>query len=274
MPQPLITIDLKKILRSRLPQNVSRHIPDFAISWLERLIRQRELNEMLRAAYPAEGSDFSDAILRHLDISLEIEGLDRIPEGRWIFASNHPLGGLDGIALIKVLGKRYGDEKIRFLVNDMLMNVAPLSNVFLPINKYGSQGRAAAAAITEVWNSPDIQMLIFPAGLVSRLHPGGKIADLKWKPTFVKRAIASGRGIVPVRFEALNRPFFYRFARWRKRLGIKVNIEQALLPAELCECHGKKFRIVFNEPIPHDRIEQLGKNQTEITAAVRRLAGV
>lgn len=274
MPQPLVTIDLKKILRSRLPRKVSRFVPDFAISWIERLICQDRLNELLHKAYPKEGSQFSDDLLRNLDISLEVEGFDRVPDGRWVFASNHPLGGLDGIALIKVLGEKYGDEHTRFLVNDMLMNVAPLRNVFLPVNKYGSQGRENAAVISRAWDDPEIQMLVFPAGLVSRLHPDGKIHDLEWKPTFVKRAISSGRGIVPVRFEALNTPFFYKFARWRKLLKIKVNIEQVLLPSELCKASGKRFRIVFGEPIAAEDVMSLGETPAAISDAVRRRAGV
>ncbi len=268
--QKLITIDLKKILRSRMPHNVSRFVPDWGISILERLIHQKELNEMLRVAYPKEGSDFSNAILNHLDISVEVSGLDAIRQGRYVFASNHPLGGLDGIAFIKVLGEKYGDENIRFLVNDMLMNVAPLRNVFLPINKYGSQGRSAGADINAAYESQDKQILIFPAGIVSRLHPDGKIRDLEWKPNFVKRALSSGRAIVPVKFIALNSQRFYRIARLRKKFNIKVNLEQALLPGELCKCHGKHFRIIFGTPIPPEELRKMGKTPAEITAAVRK----
>lgn len=262
-------INLDGILRRRLPAKVSRFLPRFATGWLEKIVCQDRLNELLEAGWPAEGSEFASRVLDEMGITLETAGTERVPDGsRVVFASNHPLGGLDGIALIKVLGKRYGDGKVRFLVNDLLMNVEPLRPVFLPINKYGSQGRAAAAAINAAYAS-DAQILVFPAGLVSRLGEGGKIADLKWQKAFVAKAIEYGRDIVPVRFEGLNSMRFYRTARLRSRLGLKVNIEQALLPSELCRAEGKRFRIIFGEPIPNERLRADSRSATEIAAAIR-----
>ena len=258
-----LEINLHKILRKR-----GAKVPGFLISFLERIIHQDELNGMLRAGYPAEGSEFAKRILDHLDISVETEGLDKLPEGRYMFASNHPLGGLDGVALISLLGEKYGDDGVRFLVNDMLMNVEPLRKVFLPINKYGSQGRKAAAAINEAMAS-DMQILQFPAGLVSRLHDDGGIRDLDWQKSFVAKAIEYHRDIVPVHFIALNRKRFYRLARLRKKLGIKVNLEQAMLPAELCATRGKRFRAVFGTPISWETLRDSGKTPQELATDLR-----
>lgn len=266
--EPLIKINLHDILRKRITGWKGKLIPSFLISFVERLIRQKQLNELLEYAYPAEGADFSDALLRHLGISVEVEGKENIPEGRLLFASNHPLGGLDGIAMIKVLGDIFGDSNIRFLVNDLLMNVAPLRKVFLPINKFGSQGREATRQINAVYES-DMQMLIFPAGLVSRLQDDGSVSDLTWQKAFVAKAISSGRTIVPVRFVALNRPKFYRLARLRKKVGLKINIEQSLLPAELCEARGKSFRIIFGKPITPEELKATGKNAPQLAAEIR-----
>lgn len=244
-----LEIDLNRIIRSRIGGWKGRLIPGFLISALERLVHQKELNATLDATYPAEGTAFAEAVYEYFDLTLDVRGMENIPDsGRFIFASNHPLGGLDGIGLIKVLGSRYGDDGIRFLVNDMLMNVEPLRPVFLPINKYGSQGRQAAKAIAEAYAS-DMQMLIFPAGLVSRLHPDGKIRDLSWQKSFIQKAIEYERDIIPVRFEGLNRSRFYRTAWWRKRLGVKINIEQAMLPAELCAARGNSYRVIFGRPV-------------------------
>lgn len=269
-----IKIDLHDILRSRIGGWKGRLIPGFLISALERLVRQRELNEILDITYPSEGTEFSRRVYEHLGLGITVEGLGNIPgEGRFIFASNHPLGGLDGIGIIKVLGARYGDDGIRFLVNDMLMNVAPLRNVFLPVNKYGSQGRAAAAAIADAFASPR-QIIIFPAGLVSRLRPDGSVKDLEWQKSFIQKAIEYRRDIIPMRFEGLNRPRFYRIARWRKRLGIKVNIEQVLLPAELCASRGRSFRIAFGTPISWQSIAarvKAGESLPAIAASIRSL---
>ncbi len=266
----LLQLNIEQILKSRIPKDKQRLIPNFLYRGLARLIHQDDLNEILRVTFPSQGSEFSEKVLRHLNITLEVEGAENLPPltQRVVFASNHPLGGLDGIALIALLGKHYGDENIRFMVNDLLMNVEPLSNVFLPINKYGSQARAAADAINKEYVS-DHQLLIFPAGLVSRLQEGGKVHDLKWQKAFVQKSIEYGRDIVPIRFVALNRKRFYRLAKWRKKLGINVNIEQATLPAELCASRGKTFRIIIGKPIKISELKAAAKPAPEIAAALR-----
>lgn len=264
-----LEIDLHAILRKRLPKKVSRFLPGFVISGLCRLIRQDELNEILRVTFPHRGSRFSRKVLEHLDISVEVFGLDRLPEGkRYMFASNHPLGGLDGIALIAILGEKYGDSGVRFLVNDMLMNVEPLKDVFLPVNKFGSQGREATKIINEAMAS-DMQILQFPAGMCSRLNDKGEIADLEWQKSFVAKAIEYQRDIVPVYFEGKNTSKFYKTARWRKKLGIKVNLEQVLLPSEVCKANGNSYKIIFGEPVSWRDLQQSGKTPKELAALFR-----
>lgn len=264
----LIQIDLKQILVAR-----GLHLPGFIVSWVERLIRQEDLNGVLRATYPSTGSEFAEKTYEYFELGLEVEGLDKIPaDGRYVFASNHPLGGLDGIGLILALGKRFGDARIAFLVNDLLMNVEPLRPVFLPINKFGAQGRESARVINEAYASEEKQILVFPAGLVSRLQPSGEIADLPWQKSFVAKALESGRDIVPVTFVGQNRPKFYKLARWRKRLHIPFNLEQVMLPAEVVESRGKKFKAIFHEPIAHATLKQWraeGKSYEEIAAKIR-----
>ena len=251
-----LKIDLQAIIKSRLPQNKSKFIPTFLIKMLEKLVYQEELNGILSRTFPHEGVAFADAALNDLNISVDVVGVENIPStGRFIFASNHPLGGLDGIALIKVIGGIYGDESFRFLVNDMLMNVRPLRNVFLPINKYGAQGRNAALQINQEYES-DKQIIIFPAGLVSRKQKGGEIKDLQWQKAFIVKAIEYQRDIIPVFFEGLNSPFFYNFAKWRKSSGLKFNIEQVLLPSEVCKSRGKHFRIHIGRPISWQSLKQ------------------
>lgn len=269
-----LQIDLDHILRSRVGGWKGKLIPRPLTAALERMVHQKELNATLDATYPAEGAAFAEALYDYLDLSLEVRGEENIPvDGRFIFASNHPLGGLDGIGLIKTLGARYGDDGFRFLVNDMLMNVVPLRPVFLPINKYGSQGRAAAKAIAEAYAS-DVQMLIFPAGLVSRIHPDGVIRDLMWQKSFIQKAVEFRRDIIPVHFEGLNRMRFYKTARLRKRLGIGINIEQAMLPAELCAARGNRYTVTFGKPIAWQSIASRidsGETPAQIAATLREL---
>lgn len=272
MQQGPLKIDLTGIIRSRVKGVKGKLIPGFMLKGLEKLICQDELNALLDRLYPAEGSDFADGLYRELNLEISTQGLDNIPEGeKFVFASNHPLGGLDGIGLIKILGKKYGDEQVRFIVNDMLLHVAPLRNVFLPVNKYGSQAREAARVMNQAYAS-DRQIVMFPAGLVSRLHPDGKIRDLDWQKSFVVKAIESGRRIIPVRFEALNRMRFYKTAKWRKQSGLKVNIEQALLPGELVAARNKKYHVIFGEPVDPAALRASGMTPAAIASHIRQLS--
>ena len=269
----LLRIDLRHIIKSRLSGWKRKLIPGFIFSPLEKLIHQKELNRMLESTYPAEGYQFADAIYSHLNLEIETKGLELLPDNkRYIFASNHPLGGLDGIGLIKILGKHYGDDRLRVVVNDMLMHIEPLRNIFLPINKYGSQGRTSAQTINEAYASSTKQIVMFPAGLVSRLHPDGSIKDLNWQKSFVVKAIEYNREIVPVRFEGLNRMRFYKLAYLRRKLKIGLNLEQALLPAELCAAKGKKYRVIFGSPVNPTLLKNQGMSIPEITAYIRTIS--
>ena len=262
----MLKVNLKEIVKSR-----GMKVPRPVVSILEKIIHQRELNEMLEMAFPAEGSEFADKIYSYLHLEMEVCGLENIPDkGRFVFASNHPLGGLDGIGLVKVLGHHFGDGNIKVLVNDLLMNVEPLRKVFLPVNKFGAQGRNAAKAINDAYFS-DSQIVMFPAGLVSRIRSGGRIEDLDWQKSFVAKAIESGWSIIPLRFTGLNRKRFYRLAKWRAKIGLKFNIEQIFLPAEVCASRGKKFRITFLPPVNPAELKEQGKTFNEIATVIRQM---
>lgn len=244
--EPMV-IDVDALVKQRMPRHY-RYIPRFVTRWLAKVIRQRELNELLRLMAGKEPEDSADAVLRRLQIGIEVVGEEHIPsEGRFIFVSNHPLGGLDGLALIAWLGKRYNGN-IRFVVNDLLMAVKPLRKVFLPVNKFGAQSRESAIEIEAQYHSQN-QMITFPAGLCSRRGANGKIHDLQWKKMVITQAIRTHRHIVPLFFEAENSPFFYRMAHWRKRLGIKFNAEMILLPGEMIKSTGSRYKIYVGKPI-------------------------
>ena len=252
MSSEAMRIDVNKVLRERLPKHY-RYIPRFAVRWLERTICQDQLNAILLKMTGKNSVDAATAALNEMDITVRATGLEQLPEGRYMFVSNHPLGGLDGLALISLLGNRY-DKNIKFLVNDLLMAVEPLRGVFLPVNKYGSQSRAAATQIEEALKS-GAQFITFPAGLCSRMQPDGTIADLPWQKAAVAHAVNYQRDIVPIFFDAHNSRFFYRFAKWRKKLGIKFNIELIFLPKEMIKQCGATLRVFIGEPIPWDSLD-------------------
>ena len=245
-------IDVDKVLRERLPRHY-RYIPRFVVKWLERTICQDRLNAILEKMAGKNSVDAAKAALDEMGITIVAKGLDTLPDGRYMFVSNHPLGGLDGLALISLLGNCY-DRKIKFLVNDLLMAVEPLRGVFLPVNKYGKQSRVTASQIEEALKS-DNQFITFPAGLCSRMQPDGSIADLTWQKAAIVHAVNYHRDIVPVYFDAHNSRFFYRFAKWRKKLGIKFNIELIFLPKEMIKQSGSTLRVIIGEPIPYGTLD-------------------
>jgi putative hemolysin len=240
-------IDVDKVIKTRLSGSY-KYIPRFVVRWLERIICQDRLNTILTKMAGKNSVDAATAALEEMGITIEATGLDHLPQGRFMFVSNHPLGGLDGLALISLLGNRY-DHKIKFLVNDLLMAVEPLRDVFLPVNKYGSQSREAATQIEDALAS-DNQFITFPAGLCSRMQDDGSIADLPWQKAAVVHSVNHHRDIVPIFFDAQNSKFFYRFAKWRKRLGIKFNIELIFLPKEMLKQSGANLRVIVGNPIP------------------------
>jgi putative hemolysin len=241
-------IDVDKVLRERLPKHY-KFIPRFVVRWLERTICQDQLNAILvKMAGKDNSVDAATAALDEMGITVEASGLERLPQGRFMFVSNHPLGGLDGLALISLLGNHY-ERHIKFIVNDLLWAVEPLRGVFLPVNKYGRQSRTAAADIETALES-DNQFITFPAGLCSRMQPDGTIADLTWQKSAVIHAANYQRDVVPIFFDARNSKFFYRFAKWRKKLGIKFNIELIFLPKEMIKQSGSTLHVTIGEPIP------------------------
>lgn len=264
--QPL-KIDVDSVIRQRLPRHY-KYIPRFVIKWVERIIKQDGLNKILADMGDKKGVEAADIALDDLGITTNPVNSENIPsQGRFIFASNHPLGGLDGMALISLIGHRYNGD-IKFIVNDLLMAVKPFDNIFMPVNKYGRQSRENAIEIETQYKS-DKQMITFPAGLCSRRLKGGKIGDLTWQKFVVSQAVSSQRDIIPIFFDAQNSKFFYRFAKFREWIGIKFNVEMILLPSEMFKAHGRTFNVYFGEPIKWQSLD--ARNAKQEAARIREL---
>ncbi|HIR95136.1 MAG TPA: glycerol acyltransferase [Candidatus Coprenecus stercorigallinarum] len=244
----ILSVDVEKVIRGKSPRLADR-LPRFVINFIKRLIHQDEINRLLSDNRDYTGVEFATRILHDLDVTYNVHysGSRPDPSGRYIFVSNHPLGGLDGMILISYIGSHFKD--VRFIVNDLLMYIRPLAPVFVPVNKYGKMRHDNTRLFQDTFNS-DAQILYFPAGLCSRLIDG-KVSDLDWKKTFVTKAIESRRDIVPMFFSGENSGVFYRLAGLRKKLGIKVNIETFLLPDEMFRKKGSSFDLYIGDPVPY-----------------------
>lgn len=247
-----VRIDLENIIRTKNPA-LAKIIPGFVISYLKKIVHQEELNEFLDQWGYLEDSELIAAGLKHFEIKYKVTGAEKIPHaGRYIFVSNHPLGGLDGLVFIHELSSHF--TSIKFPVNDILTNIKNLSGIFLPVNKHGAQAKDAAIRIEEAYSS-DSQILYFPAGLCSR-KKRGVIKDLQWQKSFIVKAVQHRRNIVPAFFSGRNSDFFYKLANVRKLLGIKANIEMLYLADEMFRQRDKEINLVFGEAIPWETFDK------------------
>lgn len=245
-------IDVEKVLYSKNPA-LKKVVPHFVVNYLKRIVHQDQLNDFLEKYGHLKDAALIEAGLNHFEIKFKVTGVENIPDsGRFIFVSNHPLGGLDGLVFIYELSKIFPD--IKFPVNDILTNIENLSGIFLPINKHGSQAKAAAQMLESAYES-DNQILYFPAGLCSR-KKNGVIRDLQWQKSFITKAFQHKRDIVPAYFSGRNSNFFYNLANIRKFLGIKVNIEMFYLADEMFRQKDKEISLVFGKPIPWETFDK------------------
>lgn len=240
-------IDIEKVISDKNPRLLNL-LPKFLVRYLKKIIHQDELNEFLKRHGELIGLDFIREGLKYMGTNYEVKGLGNLPkEGRFLFASNHPLGGLDGLIFIHEIGKIW--PNLKFPVNDLLLNIKNLEPIFLPINKHGKQDKQAVIQIEKSYASDD-QILYFPAGLCSRKKKG-KIKDLEWKKHFITKAVKHKRDIVPVHFTGRNSNFFYNLANLRVMLGIKSNIEMIYLANEMFKQTNREIIVRFGRPISY-----------------------
>lgn len=240
-------IDIHKILESKMGKK-AKYVPGFIVSYLKKIACQDELNEFLTYSKGKEGVDFLDAALTWLDATLDIRGAENLPtEGKCTFVSNHPLGGLDGVALGYMLGNHYKGN-IRYLVNDLLMNLKGLAPLCIPINKTGKQSRDFPMMVEKGFASEN-HIIMFPAGMCSR-RIKGVITDLEWKKTFVTKSVETQRDVVPIHFEGRNSNFFYNLANICKLFHTRMNIAMLFLVDEMFNNKHNTFTITIGKPIP------------------------
>ncbi|WP_296705448.1 1-acyl-sn-glycerol-3-phosphate acyltransferase [Algoriphagus sp.] len=245
MPEKFI--DVKKVIADKNPK-LLKWMPGFVLSYIRKVIHEDWLNEIMGRIHHLKGLDFVNAVIEEFNIEVELIGEENIPKsGGVIIAANHPLGGMDGIALMYAVGKIRKD--IRFLVNDLLMSFENFQPIFVPVNKLGKNSQKNLDNIDRVY-AQEYVVMVFPAGLVSRKSPEG-VRDLLWKKSFISKAKKYQKDIIPCFIEGKNSKFFYNLANWRKKIGIQANIEMFYLADEMYQQQGKKVKIRLGEAFKH-----------------------
>ncbi|MBI1836256.1 MAG: 1-acyl-sn-glycerol-3-phosphate acyltransferase [Flavobacteriia bacterium] len=257
-------IDVKKIIGSKNPR-LLKWLPKFIINYLIKIIHQNEINDFLKRNHHLQNIDFCLKVIEEFKIHIDIQGIENIPkEGKIVLASNHPLGGMDAMALVS--GMKGRREDIKFVVNDLLLNLVSLRGIFLGINKHGRNGATMKQQMHTLFSS-DNCICIFPAGLVSRKIEG-QIIDLEWKKSFISLSKEYNRTIIPVFIDGKLSNFFYRLSNFRSKIGIKVNIEMLYLSNEMFKLRNKKLKIIIGKPIKVNELPQ-GKSDKAIAQFIK-----
>ena len=239
-------IDIEDVIKSK-SEFLLKITPKIIIRWIRRVLHEEDLNSAIKNNIDKHGHDFAQAICDEFGAKLFIKGeLPKALNERFIMVSNHPLGGLDGLALIATIGKIRKD--LKFIVNDLFLFVENLKNVFLPVNKIGSSPKEALRIINNAYQSNEL-LLTFPFGLVSR-RKKGIIQDLEWKKSFITKAKQTSRHIIPIHINGRNSNFFYNLSNLRRFLKIKINIEMFFLVNEMYKQKDQNITITFGKPIP------------------------
>lgn len=272
----MLQFDIRAVLKQKAP---NAHVPGFLIRYLERIAHIKQMNAFLRKYPDVKNYDFIRLVLdEELGCSASIDGIENIPtDGKpLIFASNHPLGGLDGMIIAQMIhesrSSRGDSRPLKVIVNDLLMFMEPLAGLWAPVNKVGRLTKEQAQQQHALWES-ETDVLTFPAGICSRLQRiDGKwqIQDFEWQKNFIQRVRKYQRDIVPIYFEGRNSKFFYTLAYIRKLLHIKLNIEMLYLVDEMYGAHGKHFKVHVLPPISYTSLDT-SKSPKEWAAYIKQI---
>ena len=240
-------VDVENIIKKKNPK-LLRLLPQFILNYVKKIIHENDINAFIKAHGQKKEFEFINEVLNEFKVTVKVYGIENLPENEGcIVASNHPLGGLDGIALIQQVATKRKD--LRFIVNDILLGVENIQKLFIPVNKHGKHTVKMLEEMNKQYDSNGVT-LIFPAGLVSRKQ-GGVIKDLEWKKSFISKSRQYKKNIIPVFISCTNSPFFYNLSMWRKRIGIKANIEMFYLVDEMYKQRNKTINIIFGKPIKY-----------------------
>ena len=245
-------IDVAKSIKESDSKLLAK-LPNFIVRLISKIVKERQINELLNKYSDTIGGDFLENILKELNITLEIEGLENLPKNeKCFFASNHPFGIIDGLILTSIIYHRYGHLKA--IANDAFDYIPHLKPFIISVNVYGKSSKEHITALEKTYQS-NIPITHFPAGAVSRIT-AGKIQDDVWKKSFIKKAKQHKRDIVPFYIHGKNSNLFYSIYRIRKWFGISQNIELVLLPGEMFKKRNKIIKINIGKPIPHNSLDK------------------
>ena len=256
-------LDINKVLGPKL----CKKLPRFAINFLKRRIHQDEINDCIMNAEHFHGPGFFDEALKYVGITYKMRGIENLDMSKkYVFACNHPLGGPEALIIGSLFRQIYGDG-FKVPSNQLLMNMKPLKEFFVPVNVISSkQSRDLGVKIAEMFSS-DMQVLVFPAGLCARKIKG-KVTEMPWKKMFVTQSRKYEKDIVPLHISGFNSKRFFFFSWLSRLLKLKFNLGMLFLVDELFNKKGQEFVITIGKPISYTTLDK-SKTDLEWAAEIK-----
>jgi putative hemolysin len=248
----------------RLADGRARTFTQPVVELLRRVACEDRINEALHSLPPSSGFAFVERVLEYLDFGYSVANTDRenIPaEGRVVIVANHPLGALDALALLHLVGSVRRD--VRIFANDVLAQLEPLKPLLLPVDVVG--GRAGHASVREAYRALEREeaLIVFPAGEVSRIRPTG-VRDRRWSPSFVRFVRKTGAPVLPVHLGGHNSPTFYGVSMLAKPLAT------LLLAREMFGRQNARIQVSIGEPVPAHALAGHEGDEQRLAARMRR----
>ncbi len=232
------------------------------VELLRRITCEAEVNDTLHALDALRGLGFVERVLEHLQFSYRVApgDIENLPsEGPVVIVANHPLGALDALSLLHVVGRVRRD--VRILANDVLMQLGPLRELLVPLDVFGAKSRAALRQAYRVLDAEQA-LIVFPAGEVSRIRPQG-VRDGRWSEGFLRFARRAGAAVVPVHIEAHNSTAFYGLSMLSKPLGT------LLLPREIFLARSQRITLTIGSPVPSEALVAPGLSEPQLAQRMR-----
>lgn len=272
MGEEVNIINIEKVIQNSDSKFV-RSLPKFITGIIKRIIHQDELNFAINRSRANSGVPFINEILEYWNIKINVRGSENIPSsGRFVFVANHPVGGIDALSFLSTIYRFF--QNVISPSNQLFNYIPNLQPVILGVNVFGTNTKDTVVRFNQLFES-DSQIMIFPAGIVSR-RSRGIISDLDWQKTFITKSIQYKRDVIPVHISGRNSDMFYVISNLRTFLRIKLSLEIILLPREMMRQRNSSITLTIGKPIHYATLAD-GFNNHEgaqrIKAMVYELAG-
>lgn len=220
-----------------------------AIGWaLMKVLKISTLNAIYNRNKHLSDVEFLNAILNEFQIKFEVpeEDLKRLPkDGAYITVSNHPLGGIDGILLLKLMLER--EPKFKIIANFLLHRIEPMKPYIMPVNPFENHkdAKSSVAGLKETVKhlSEGKPLGLFPAGEVSTYRDGKLVVDKPWEESAIKLIKKAQVPVVPIYFHAKNSKLFYILSK------LSDTLRTAKLPSELLTQKNRVIKVRIGKPI-------------------------